>query len=74
VGDNAPGRQDVDTERGTLMIREGKGKKDRVIPTAIAPRRGWKNISANRALTWWSNRMTARCSCPMPASRSHSII
>jgi integrase/recombinase XerD len=23
---------DLDTERGTLMIRQGKGKKDRVIP------------------------------------------
>jgi site-specific recombinase XerC len=23
---------DIDTERGTVMIRQGKGKKDRVIP------------------------------------------
>ncbi len=23
---------DIDTERGTVMIREGKGKKDRIIP------------------------------------------
>ena len=46
---------DLDAERGTVMIRQGKGKKDRIIPigergagvdrTSISPRRA-RNCSA----------------------------
>ena len=34
------GSRDVDTERGTLMVREGKGLKDRMVPVG------------ERALAW----------------------
>ena len=62
---------DIDPERGTVMIRQGKGRKDRMIPIG------------ERALAWIGKyrddvrprprlrrRTTARCSSPPRARRS----
>ena len=64
---------DLDLERGTVTIRQGKGKKDRIIPIgdraaawiAQVPRRS-APAAGCRA------RRRHACSCPMPASRSRS--
>lgn len=63
----------VDDERGTLMIRQGKGKKDRMVPIG------------ERALAWlakyrdevcdpnWRRPATmTRCSCRYRARRSRT--
>lgn len=65
---------DLDTERGTVTIRQGKGNKDRVIPIGDRAAAGSRSTSARRARTWWLSPTTGPCSCPMPASRSRSII
>ena len=53
---------DLDRERGTLMIRQGKGKKDRMVPIGErAHRVDAENICAKRARSWSSSRTTARC-------------
>ena len=66
---------DLDTERGTVTIRQGKGKKDRVIP--IGDRAAaWMDKYRPRieaSACWWSLTIT-RCFSRMPASRSAWII
>ena len=53
---------DLDTERGTILIRQGKGKKDRMVPIGERASRGSTNTSARRGRNWPSSRTTARCS------------
>ena len=62
---------DLNTERRTLHVRLGKGKKDRVVPVGAARRsRGW-NITCRkcvRVCAW--TRARRRCSSPATAARS----
>jgi integrase/recombinase XerD len=51
---------DLDLERATVTIRQGKGKKDRIIPLGDRARRGCASISTNRARNWRASRTTNR--------------
>jgi site-specific recombinase XerD len=48
--------QDLDLERGSLFVREGKGKKDRYVPLSNMLIRGLKSyIEAEQPQTWLFN-------------------
>ena len=54
---------DLDGERGTILIRQGKGKKDRVDPDRRPCARVDAEVSSkNPGRNWWWNPTTARCS------------
>ena len=64
---------DLDLERGTVTIRQGKGKKDRMIP--IGDRAAaWIDKYLDECAPATGRRAGRRhaCSCPTPASRSRS--
>ena len=54
---------DIDTDRGTVMIRQGKGKKDRVIPIGERAAGVDRQVSPRGAARTAGQRATtARCS------------
>ena len=53
---------DIDRERGTVMIRQGKGKKRTGIPRSVRglwP--GWRSTLARRVPSFLPRLTTARC-------------
>jgi integrase/recombinase XerD len=61
---------DLDIERGTLLIREGKWKKDRFVPIGERALAWVEKASLRRAGVSWSSRIPRRSSWARSASRS----
>jgi len=53
---------DIDAERGTVMVRLGKGKKDRHIPIGERALAWIQNTFTKRAPSCWAQPMTELCS------------
>jgi integrase/recombinase XerD len=64
---------DIDFKRSVVFVREGKGRRDRVVPMGARPLRGWKNTSTRRGPSWyWPT--AKRCLLPISVTRCQVIM
>lgn len=52
---------DLDAERGTLLVRQGKGKKDRMVPIGKRATRWVERYFDQVRPDWWCRQIRARC-------------
>lgn len=64
------GLGDVDFLHGTVFVRQGKGKKDRLVPVGSGPSPGSRSTCGNRGRSWRRASTRASFSSVSTASRS----